>query len=522
MILEKFYTDKYDNETVIEHGKKLISMRELKEYVHSVQNIFSRTDIPNVVITGRDGLDFIVNFFAAIFCGKKIYLLTDKNRIKTLNFNYIPEQTNNTSVLKEYSTPQAGFKKINPEEVLVNFYTSGSTGEPKTIVKNLTNMEEEAVEILSMFNFIEDLVFYSTTTMTHMFGIVFHFVIPFSAGYIVNTERIEYPEQIQTSKPYVLISTPSFLEKMAKYDIKFSSAPYKIFTAGDKLSTKIRDFFNKTSEIIDIYGSTESSTIGYRTNTKYFNKLESVKISQNSNGCLIVNSKFFIGKELYMEDKIEKLTDKQFYLLGRNDRIVKVREKRISLPEIENILNNHKDVIESYCFKYENNLVCAIVTDNKNLTPKDLKEYVSEYSEITPKRWRFLDELPKNQRGKIDKNKLEKIFGLNLSYPLVTGRKKIGESFEIKLMFKANSNFFRGHFDVMPVLPGVVQLFYANWFADEVFNIKLSNIEAKRIKFSNIIKPDEELILKLTNKDNSVEFTYLGDDKIYSSGIFVK
>ena len=89
-------------------------------------------------------------------------------------------------------------------------------------------------------------------------------------------------------------------------------------------------------------------------------------------------------------------------------------------------------------------------------------------------------------------------------------------------MFKANSNFFRGHFDVMPVLPGVVQLFYANWFADEVFNIKLSNIEAKRIKFSNIIKPDEELILKLTNKDNSVEFTYLGDDKIYSSGIFVK
>lgn len=36
------------------------------------------------------------------------------------------------------------------------------------------------------------------------------------------------------------------------------------------------------------------------------------------------------------------------------------------------------------------------------------------------------------------------------------------------------------------------------------------------------MKPEHKVVLKLTNRDKSVEFTYLSDDKIFSSGIFVK
>ncbi len=522
MILEKFYTNKYDNDIVIERGHNQVSMKELKEYICAVKKTYLESNIQNVVICCDDGFDFIVNFFASVFAHKTIYLITDKNRLKMLNFNYILAKENIASEYEKLNSINDVFGEINPQEVNINFFTSGSSGKPKNVTKNLTNMDEETHIILNLFKFINNLVFYSTTTMAHMFGIVFQFIIPFSAGYVINTDRIEYPEQITTSKPYVLISTPSFLEKMAKYNINFSSPPYIIFSAGDKLNSKIKNFFNKNSLVVDIYGSTESGTIAYRTNTEYFNILENVSVSQNNNSCLIVNSNFFNGKNLQMEDKVRLLSDEKFILLGRNDRIVKIREKRISLPEIENILNKHKDVCDAYCFKYENDLVCAIVTDNKELNSKELKTYLSDYSEITPKRWRFLDEIPKTSNGKINREKLEHIFGLNLSYPFILHRKKTEESVELKLLFKGNSNFFRGHFDVMPVLPGVVQLFYANWFANDVFNIKLPNKEAKRIKYSNIIKPDEELILKLTNKDNSVEFTYSGDDKVYSSGIFVK
>ena len=42
-----------------------------------------------------------------------------------------------------------------------------------------------------------------------------------------------------------------------------------------------------------------------------------------------------------------------------------------------------------------------------------------------------------------------------------------------------------------------------------------------KIKFSSIIKADEQVMLKLTKKESSVEFTYMADDKVCSSGIFV-
>ena len=74
----------------------------------------------------------------------------------------------------------------------------------------------------------------------------------------------------------------------------------------------------------------------------------------------------------------------------------------------------------------------------------------------------------------------------------------------------------------MPILPGVVQLYYARYFANDVFNIEISPEEVKKVKFSNIIKSDTNIILKLKNDENCVNFTYEADDKVYSSGIFVK
>ena len=74
----------------------------------------------------------------------------------------------------------------------------------------------------------------------------------------------------------------------------------------------------------------------------------------------------------------------------------------------------------------------------------------------------------------------------------------------------------------MPILPGVVQLYFAKYFADDIFNIEIPPTEAKKVKFSNIIRPDTPVTLRLKNLEKSLEFTYLADDKTYSSGIFVK
>lgn len=106
--------------------------------------------------------------------------------------------------------------------------------------------------------------------------------------------------------------------------------------------------------------------------------------------------------------------------------------------------------------------------------------------------------------------------------PYVFSRRADSSGAEIELLFRRNSNFLRGHFDITPVLPGVVQLYYARFFAEDVFGIELPYDEVKKVKFSNIMKPEIKITLKLINKEKSVEFTYLADDSIFSSGIFVK
>ena len=230
----------------------------------------------------------------------------------------------------------------------------------------------------------------------------------------------------------------------------------------------------------------------------------------------------FKEEKVILADIIKELSDNKFIVLGRNDRLVKIKEKRISLIEIENILKKHPQIIDAYCDKYEDSLSCIVVTKDETLEEKELKTFVSQFSEVIPKKWRFLDEIPKTTTGKIDKEKINKIFGLNLTYPFIFSKTKIESGYDIELMFKEKSNFFRGHFDIMPILPGVVQLFYVNWFIKEMFNIDVSTKEVKKVKFTNIIRANDKVTLRLEEKDSHIEYTYLTNDKTYSSGIFVK
>ena len=87
--------------------------------------------------------------------------------------------------------------------------------------------------------------------------------------------------------------------------------------------------------------------------------------------------------------------------------------------------------------------------------------------------------------------------------------------------FFENSNFFNGHFPDFPILPGVVQLFFAKEFAKDVYNLDFVPQKVKKIKFSSIIKSECKVKLVLSKKDGSVDFKYISGEKIFSSGTFV-
>lgn len=406
------------------------------------------------------------------------------------------------------------------------FHTSGSTGEPKTIIKSKDCMLAESRDLAKFFKFSPDTIFVSTVSDEFMYGTTFTVMLPKALNCKVDGERVVYPEDIKDYEKFVFVSTPSFLEKLAKYNYTFKHKPEMIISAGAKLDDKIFGYLEKISKgVTEIYGSTEAGVVAYRQ--KHNAKLqffENVKYINNT-----ISSPYFDESELELNDELEFFED-GFIVKGRNDRIVKIQEKRISLDEIERDLNKSNLVKKSYCLKLGDKLCSAIILNNKgeklleNFGKLELIKAIKKSAPlniITPKKWRFLTNLPTNERGKIDGARVKEWFNTNVTYPNIVKLENDGQNAEITLIFPKNSNFFKGHFSDFPILPGVVQLFFAKEFARDIFNLYFVPQKVKKVKFSSIIKPEMKVKLVLTRNEKSIEYKYIDEEKTFSSGTFV-
>lgn len=404
------------------------------------------------------------------------------------------------------------------------FHTSGSSGEPKIVKKSYKCVLAEGQDLAEFFKFSPDTVFVSTVTPDFMYGTTFTVMLPKVLGCKVDEERVLYPEDIKDYEKYVFVSTPSFLEKLAKYNFTFKRKPQMIISAGAKLADNVFEYLEKISHgVTEIYGSTEAGVIAYRQcardNLKFF---ENVTYKNNT-----IKSPYFDEAELTLNDEIEFLQN-GFVVKKRNDRIVKIQEKRVSLSEVENILNLTEFIEKSYCLKLDDKLCAAAVLTVKGrefLEKKGKLELIKilkmSGSAALCKKWRFLHDLPVTERGKINRERITEIFNTNITYPNIIDFSINSDFAQFKLVFPLSSNFFKGHFTDFPILPGVVQLFFAKEFIKDAFNLDFVPETVKKIKFSSVIKPDTQVALTLKRKEKSIDFMFTNGDITFSSGSFV-
>jgi amino acid adenylation domain-containing protein len=121
------------------------------------------------------------------------------------------------------------------------------------------------------------------------------------------------------------------------------------------------------------------------------------------------------GARLYRTGDLTRwLPDGQIEFLGRIDSQVKVRGYRIELGEIEAVLRTHSEVHEAVVTAYEDapgkkRLVAYIVPCTQSMpAPEELRRHartrLPDY--MLPTSWRFLDQLPLNPNGKVDRRAL--------------------------------------------------------------------------------------------------------------------
>jgi len=416
----------------------------------------------------------------------------------------------------------------NKDSIII-FKTGGTTSEGKVVRKSAANFEKESRDICEALALEGDLEFITTTTIDHLFGYSFHYSLPRVCGFRRNETRINYPEDINVPNS-VLVTTPSFLEVMRKYDAKPPVNPKIIITAGAKLEDETFKYAMSIADrVIEIYGSTETGIIGYRTTfeTKRLKLFAGIKILETDEEFTKIATEYSLTSPVVIEDRIKVYGD-EIEFLNRAGRVLKVQEKRILADEIEAAIKKSEYIEDVYCFEHRGKLAALavlnekgkefIIKNDKLSLTKILKSGLQSF-EIIPQRWKFFDEIPKKENGKIDKEFIREIFDLNLSLPLILSRFVEGEQAFFKIAFLNNSNFFKGHFEGFPILPGVVQLFYANWFTKLAYGIDCSAGQIRKVKFSNIIHPAEIIELELKMSEKNVSYRYMRGDTVCSSGV---
>lgn len=89
------------------------------------------------------------------------------------------------------------------------------------------------------------------------------------------------------------------------------------------------------------------------------------------------------------------------------------------------------------------------------------------------------------------------------------------------LSFPKEAEYFQGHFPELAILAGVAQVHFALFYAKQYLKINQNISNIKKLRFTKIIRPDQEVFLELGFKNiNSIYFRYFSGDDAHSSGNF--
>tara|TARA_B100000427_G_C15264301_1_gene487966 strand:- start:88 stop:594 length:507 start_codon:yes stop_codon:yes gene_type:complete len=122
--------------------------------------------------------------------------------------------------------------------------------------------------------------------------------------------------------------------------------------------------------------------------------------------------KTFSNKQWFLTNDIVKTINKNFYVMGRSDTVVKLRGYRIELKGIEANIRTFKNVINCFVFLTEEKnkkLIAAVETKDKDIFKK-LKLYLTKklQQHMMPSNFLIYKKFPLNKNGKIDRQLIKK------------------------------------------------------------------------------------------------------------------
>lgn len=451
---------------------------------------------------------------------------------------------------------------LDPKRLAIEVFTSGSSGEPQAIPKLLRQLSNEVNNLHSLWGAcIHHSAVFATVSHHHIYGLLFRVLWPLAAMRPFDAAMANYLEDVnqrcENFARVVLISSPTHLSRIpALSDWRnLRDRCQAIFSSGAPLprQASLETFSLFGHSPIEVFGSSETGGIAWRQQKAEVEVLWQavpgvVCDLDEESECLRIRSPYLGNDDWFVtSDRVALESAQGFSLLGRADRIAKVEGKRLSLTEMERRLESHPNVEQArvVVLQTKRSEVAAVlilsdsgrhalVTKGRRALNQQFAEYLHEQFErpLLPRRWRYPQALPLNQQGKVEQQKLMELF-LSAETEKPRLPEIVSETIHAVSETKKEAKFslripddllyFEGHFAVAAILPGVVQLKWAEHYGRECMGVqgRFSHMEA--IKFQHVIRPgaDVEFSLAYDRANNKLSFNYHSDAGQHSSGRLV-
>lgn len=447
--------------------------------------------------------------------------------------------------LSDLLQPALPGAELDLEQCRLSLCTSGSSGEPKRIDKTLRQLanEVEALEQLWGADLGEAWIIGSVATQ-HIYGLLFRVLWPLCAGRPFVRRQLAFPEDLQRASrehpAFAWVGSPALLKRMGdNLDWPALSAVRRVFSSGGALPADAAQSLQQRLQQwpTEILGSSETGGIAWRQGASLWQPFAGVELSQDSDGALLIASPYLpAGHVEHTADAVRITADGRFELLGRLDRIVKLEEKRISLPMLEQALVAHEWVAEARLGVVQENravLGALLVLSDAGLfalrehgrrsLTEALRKHLSQHCEALalPRRWRLVRQLPLNSQGKLPQADIEALLlAPRPKAPEVLEQVETDGEWSLQLSVPPDLAYFSGHFPKAPVLPGVVQVEWALNLGRQLLNLagKFAGMEV--LKFQQLVRPGDEiqLHLRFDPERGKLYFAYRNDTATCSSG----
>lgn len=540
---------------------------EFLSRVAAWRSLLLQTEGKNFALFYSDSIEFAAALLGAWQAAKTVWLTADTlalscHALKASVDGFLGEFPAGLQPIEPLSDQvQRGSEvsALDPAFVGLVVHTSGTTGAPEAIPKKLSQLLSEVVTLETLFGEkLADARIVATVSHQHIYGLLFKVLWPLLAGRAIHARSLNFPEelaQIFASSSCVLVASPAHLKRLPEH-LKWSGGTglRAVFSSGGPLEIEVAREVEKLlgQAPIEVYGSSETGGVAWRQRVAGADEswlpLPGVdwRIAMENSALEVRSPHLASDAWMRLADRAVAgvdSVDSRFLLQGRSDRIVKIEEKRISLAAIESLL------LDSVLVHELSVLVCDAGPDQRQRIAAIIvlseagKKFLIANGKIAlnfrlrslllgsvepvalPRRWRYVEQMPINAQGKTSRSQLLALLEQAPRSPHLCLLERGAGRVLLQVGLPTDLFYFEGHFDIAPILPGVVQVDWAIKNARQYFDMLPQFRAIHVLKFERVIRAETQLYLELMYdiEKGSLSFRYYSLDGQHSTGriIFV-